>query len=102
MNYLEIPAGSNSPEIVNAIIEIPLQSSNKYEYDKKLHGFLLDHVFHSPVQHAGDYGFIPATRGLDNDPLDILVLVEVPSFPGCLMEVRPIGGLRMSDQGQRD
>jgi len=101
-NYLEIPTGSNSPEIVNAIIEIPLQSSNKYEYDKKLHVFRLDRTLHSPVHYPGDYGFIPSTLGLDNDPLDILVLVEVPSFPGCLMEVRPIGVLRMVDQGQRD
>jgi inorganic pyrophosphatase len=102
MNYLEIPTGEKSPEIVNAIIEIPLQSSNKYEYDKKLHVFRLDRTLHSPVHYPGDYGFIPSTLGLDNDPLDILVLVEVPSFPGCLMEVRPIGVLRMVDQGQRD
>src|SRR3954467_10660229 len=101
-NYLSIPTGTNSPEIVNAIIEIPLQSSNKYEYDKKLHVFRLDRTLHSPVHYPGDYGFIPSTLGLDNDPLDILVLVEVPSFPGCLMEVRPIGVLRMVDQGQRD
>jgi len=102
MNYLEIPTGSNSPEIVNAIIEIPLQSSNKYEYDKKLHVFRLDRTLHSPVHYPGDYGFVPSTLGLDGDPLDVLVLVEAPSFPGCLMEVRPIGVLRMIDQGQRD
>src|SRR5438270_3468452 len=102
MNYLEIPTGEKAPEIVNAIIEIPLQSSNKYEYDKKLHVFRLDRTLHSPVHYPGDYGFIPSTLGLDNDPLDVLVLVEVPSFPGCLMEVRPIGVLRMIDQGQRD
>jgi inorganic pyrophosphatase len=101
-DYLSIPTGEKSPEIVNAIIEIPLQSSNKYEYDKKLHVFRLDRTLHSPVHYPGDYGFIPSTLGLDNDPLDVLVLVEAPSFPGCLMEVRPIGVLRMVDQGQRD
>ena len=82
-DYLSIPTGSNSPEIVNAIIEIPLQSSNKYEYDKKLHVFRLDRTLHSPVHYPGDYGFIPSTLGLDNDPLDVLVLVEAPSFPGA-------------------
>src|SRR3954467_4520289 len=102
MNYLEIPTGSNSPEIVNAIIEIPLQSSNKYEYDKKLHVFKLDRTLFSPVHYPGDYGFIPSTLGQDDDPLDVLVLVEAPSFPGCLMEVRPIGVLQMVDQGKKD
>src|SRR5438045_3150770 len=102
MNDLAIPTGEKSPEIVNAIIEIPLQSSNKYEYDKKLHVFRLDRTLHSPVHYPGDYGFIPSTLGLDGDPLDVLVLVEAPSFPGCLMKVRPIGVLRMIDQGERD
>src|SRR5260370_32394346 len=99
---LSIPTGEKSPEIVNAIMEIPLQSSNKYEYDKKLHVFRLDRTLHSPVHYPGDYGFIPSTLGLDDDPLDVLVLVEAPSFSGCLMEVRPIGVLRMVDQGQGD
>src|SRR5437588_4724128 len=102
MNYLEIPTGETYPEIVNAIIEIPLQSSNKFEYDKKLHVFRLDRTLHSPVHYPDDYGFIPSTLGLDNDPLDVLVLVEAPSFPGCLMEVRPIGVLEMVDQGKKD
>src|SRR6266481_7467646 len=101
-DYLSIPTGEQAPEIVNAIIEIPLQSSNKYEYDKKLHVFRLDRTLHSPVHYPGDYGFIPSTLGLDNDPLDVLVLVEAPSFPGCLMEVRPIGVLGMVDQGKKD
>src|SRR5205085_11545390 len=98
MNYLEIPTGSNSPEIVNAIVEIPLQSSNKYEYDKKLHVFRLDRTLHSPVHYPGDYGFIPSTLGLVNDPLDVLILVVARSFPRYLMEVRSIGVLRIIDQ----
>src|SRR5205085_6948421 len=102
MNYLEIPTGSNSPEIVNAIIEIPLQSSNKYEYDKKLHVFRLDRTLHSPVHYPGDYGFIPRTLSQDGDPLDVLVLVDAPTFTGCLMQVRPIGLLEMVDQGVKD
>jgi inorganic pyrophosphatase len=87
---------------VNAVIEIPKDSVNKYEYDKHLHVFKLDRTLFSPVHYPGDYGFIPCTLGQDGDPLDVLVLVEAPSFPGCLIEVRPIGVLQMVDQGKKD
>lgn len=101
-NYLELPAGNNVPEVVNAVIEIPLEGVNKYEYDKQLHVFRLDRNLHSPVHYPGDYGFIPSTLSDDGDPLDVLVLVDRPSFPGCLQEVRPIGLLMMIDQGVPD
>jgi inorganic pyrophosphatase len=101
-DYVRLPIGSEAPHLVNAIIEIPRDSVNKYEYDKELHVFRLDRTLFSPVHYPGDYGFIPCTLGLDGDPLDVLVLVEAPSFPGCLMEVRPIGVLRMMDQGRSD
>lgn len=97
-----MPIGPNAPRLINAVIEIPRDSVNKYEYDKELHVFRLDRTLFSPVHYPGDYGFIPCTLGLDGDPLDVLVLVEAPSFPGCLMEVRPIGVLRMMDQGKSD
>src|SRR5437764_14967320 len=98
LNYLELPVGANSPEVINAVIEIPLEGINKYEYDKELHVFRLDRNLYSPVHYPGDYGFIPSTLGDDGDPLDVLVLVDAPSFPGCVMEVRPIGILEMLDQ----
>ncbi len=101
-DYVRLPIGSDAPRLVNAVIEIPRDSVNKYEYDKELHVFRLDRTLFSPVHYPGDYGFIPCTLGLDGDPLDVLVLVEAPSFPGCLMEVRPIGVLRMMDQGRSD
>ncbi|HEX4022320.1 MAG TPA: inorganic diphosphatase [Acidobacteriaceae bacterium] len=101
-NYLELPVGKKSPEVINAIIEIPSGAVNKYEYDKQLHVFRLDRNLHSPVHYPGDYGFIPSTLSQDGDPLDVLVLVENPSFSGCLMEVRPIGLLDMLDQGIPD
>ncbi|MGA8937629.1 MAG: inorganic diphosphatase [Acidobacteriaceae bacterium] len=101
-NYLELPVGDNAPELVNAVIEIPLDGINKYEYDKKLHVFRLDRNLHSPVHYPGDYGFIPSTLAEDGDPLDVLVLVDTPSFTGCVLEVRPIGVLEMIDQGQPD
>jgi inorganic pyrophosphatase len=101
-DYTKLPIGTQAPTRVNAVIEIPRGSVNKYEYDKQLHVFRLDRTLFSPVHYPGDYGFIPCTLGLDGDPLDVLVLVEAPSFPGCLMEVRPIGVLRMVDQGKGD
>ncbi len=101
-DYTKLPIGDHAPRRVNAVIEIPMESVNKYEYDEKLQVFRLDRTLHSPVHYPGDYGFIPSTRGHDGDPLDVLVLVNSPSFPGCVIEVRPIGVLRMVDQGKND
>lgn len=101
-NYLELPTGSKAPEVIHAVIEIPEGSVNKYEYDKTLHVFRLDRNLYSPVHYPGDYGFIPSTLSEDGDPLDVLVLVDNPSFAGCVMDVRPIGVLRMLDQGVPD
>jgi inorganic pyrophosphatase len=102
VDYLNLPIGDDVPERVNAVIEIPLNEVNKYEYDKKLHVFRLDRSLFSPVHYPGDYGFIPSTLSSDGDPLDVLVLVDTPSFPGCLIEVRPVGLLEMLDQGVKD
>jgi inorganic pyrophosphatase len=101
-DYLYLPIGESAPNVVNAVIEIPRGQTNKYEYDKQLKVFRLDRNLYSPVHYPGDYGFIPSTLSLDNDPLDVLVLVDAPSFPGCLMAVRPIGMLEMVDQEKQD
>lgn len=101
-NYLTLPTGEGAPDEVNAVIEIPRGQTNKYEYDKQLHVFRLDRNLYSPVHYPGDYGFIPSTLSDDGDPLDVLVLVDAPSFPGCLMTVRPIGILEMVDQERED
>ena len=89
---------SSDPSTVLAFIEIPRGSRNKYEYDKASGQFRLDRVLFSSVHYPTDYGFIPETLGEDGDALDILVLVEEPTFPGCLIETRAIGGLDMSDE----
>ena len=102
VNYLELPVGENSPDVVNAVIEIPADGVNKYEYDKELHVFKLDRNLYSPVHYPGDYGFIPSTLSEDGDPLDVLVLVDERTFCGCLSQVRPIGVLEMLDQGVLD
>jgi len=84
------------------IVEIPKNSANKYEYDGKLGVFRLDRALYSPVHYPGDYGFIPGTLATDGDPMDVLALVEEPSFTGCLIEVRPVGILNMIDQNLTD
>ena len=101
-NYLSLPIGDHAPVEVNAVIEIPRGDTNKYEYDKQLHVFRLDRNLYSPVHYPGDYGFIPSTLSADGDPLDVLVLVDAPSFTGCVMTVRPIGVLKMIDQSSED
>jgi inorganic pyrophosphatase len=98
----DIDPGPDSPEIVRTIIEIPKHSSNKYEYDGTLGVFRLDRALYSPMHYPGDYGFIPGTLAEDGDPLDILVLVNEPSFTGCMMETRPVGILHMVDQTEND
>lgn len=102
ISYLCLPTGDGAPTEVNAVIEIPRGDTNKYEYDKQLHVFRLDRNLYSPVHYPGDYGFIPSTLSDDGDPLDVLVLVDAPSFTGCVMAVRPIGALRMLDQDSED
>src|SRR5262252_1149791 len=101
-NYLTLPAGDGAPAEVNAVIEISRGQTNKYEYDKELNVFRLDRNLYSPVHYPGDYGFVPSTLSDDGDPLDVLVLVDAPSFTGCVMTVRPIGVLMMIDQGSED
>lgn len=84
-------------EPVEVIIEIPQGSRNKYEYDPATHAIRLDRVLHSSVHYPTDYGFIPHTLAEDGDPIDVLVLVYEPTFPGCRVRVRPIGVLHMRD-----
>jgi inorganic pyrophosphatase len=98
----KISYGKKSPEIVNAIIEIPMNSQNKYELDKKSGLLFLDRPLYSAIHYPGDYGFIPQTFWEDGDPLDILVLTSKPVYPLTLAEVRVIGVLVMEDSGEMD
>ncbi len=100
--WRDLPPGRNPPEEVTAVIEIPTGSRNKFELDKDS-GFLkLDRVLYSAVHYPGDYGFIPRTLHEDGDPLDVLVSIMEPTFPGCHIDVRPIGVLKLLDRGEPD
>jgi inorganic pyrophosphatase len=98
----ELQSGPNTPDLVYAIIEIPKRSRNKYEYHKETGLIKLDRVLYSSLHYPGDYGLIPQTYYDDGDPLDILVMINVPTFPGCVIEVRPIGLFQMLDRGKPD
>jgi len=82
----------------DVLIEIPKGSRNKYEYDFTLHKIRFDRMLFSSMMYPGDYGFIPETLALDEDPLDVLVLGTEPTFPMCVMEVKPIGVFHMTDE----
>lgn len=98
----DFPVGSNPPERVTAVIEIPRGSRNKYELDKASGQFRLDRVLFSAVHYPGDYGLIPRTLHEDGDPLDILVSINEPTFPGCQIDCRPLGVLKLLDRGEPD
>lgn len=82
----------------DVLIEIPKGSRNKYEYDFKLKKLRYDRMIFSSMMYPADYGFIPETLALDGDALDVLVLVTEPTFPGCVIEVKPIGVFHMADE----
>lgn len=82
----------------DAFIEIPSGSRNKYEFDFDLKQIRFDRMLHTSMMYPADYGFVPETLALDNDPLDVLVLFTNPTIPGCIAEVKPVGVLHMSDE----
>ncbi len=89
-------------QTVEVIVEIPRGSRNKYEFDHERGIMRLDRRLFSATVYPSDYGFIPETLAEDGDPLDALVLLEEPSFPGCLIVARPLGMLLMTDEAGRD
>lgn len=101
-NLIDLPIGKNPPKVINAIIEIPKGSRNKYEYDRELRIFRLDRILYSSIYYPADYGFIPSTLSRDGDPLDVLVIISEPTSIGVLVDVRPIGVLHMVDEKGED
>ncbi len=100
--FHDYDTGSDAPEVINAVIENPTGTQNKYEYDKEKNTVVLDRVLYASINYPGDYGFIPQAYYEDGDPMDILVLTTHSTFPGCVIEVRPVGILYMDDDGEQD
>jgi inorganic pyrophosphatase len=98
-----IGPGKQAPEIVNAVVEIPYGSRVKYEIDHVTSLVKVDRVLYSPIHYPAEYGFIPHTLAPDGDPCDILVLIVGATYPGVVIESKPIGILQMhDDKGQDD
>jgi inorganic pyrophosphatase len=87
---------------LRCFVENPMGSRNKYEWDPELHAVKLDRFLFSSIAYPADYGFIPETRAEDGDPLDAVVCVSKPTFPGCVIEVQAVAVLRMSEDGRQD
>jgi inorganic pyrophosphatase len=83
---------------VDIIVEVPQGSRNKYEYDPAIDAIRLDRMLFTSTRYPHDYGFIPGTLAEDSDPLDAMVILDEPTFPGCLISVRPIGVFWMTDE----
>jgi len=88
--------------LIDVVVEIPRGSRNKYEYDHELGVMRLDRRLFSATVYPADYGFVPDSLAEDGDPLDVLVLLEDPTFPGCWITARPVGVLWMEDEKGRD
>lgn len=98
----EVDLGEAIPNIINAVIEVPKGSKIKYELDKKSGLIRMDRILFSSVHYPANYGFIPQTYCDDKDPLDILVLGQEVAVPLCIMRAKPIGVIKMLDQGEAD
>jgi inorganic pyrophosphatase len=101
-NLEELPIGKDAPGLVNAVIEVPGGSRNKYEYDPGLGRIVRDRVLLGSVRYPADYGFVPSTLADDGDPLDVMVASYDPVFSGCVVRARPVGALHMTDREGED
>ncbi len=103
MNIDAIAIGDNPPADVNVIVEVPIGGEPiKYEMDKAAGTLIVDRFLHTPMRYPGNYGFVPHTLSDDGDPIDVLVANTRPIVPGAVINVRPIGVLRMVDDGGGD
>ena len=103
MNLDAIAIGHNPPEDVNAIIEVPIGGEPiKYEMDKAAGTLVVDRFLHTPMRYPGNYGFVPHTLSEDGDPIDVLVANTRPIVPGAVINVRPVGVLKMQDEAGGD
>lgn len=98
----DLDVGPEAPHIFNVVIEITKGSKVKYELDKKSGLIKVDRVLYSSVVYPHNYGFIPRSLCEDNDPMDVLVIMQEPVVPGCFLRARAIGLMPMVDQGERD
>lgn len=103
MNLDKISIGKNPPHDVNVVIEVPMNAAPvKYEFDKEIGAPVVDRFLSTPMYYPCNYGFIPHTMADDGDPLDVLVVSRYPLIVGCVINVKPIGVILMSDEKGND
>ncbi|MET4635799.1 MULTISPECIES: inorganic diphosphatase [Kaistia] len=103
MNIDAVPIGKNPPHDVNVIIEVPVGGEPiKYEMDKEAGALYVDRFLYTPMRYPGNYGFVPHTLCGDGDPIDVLVANQRAIVPGAIMNCRPVGVLKMRDEGGED
>jgi inorganic pyrophosphatase len=103
MNLDAISTGDNPPDDVNVIVEVPIGGEPiKYEMNKAAGALVVDRFLYTPMRYPGNYGFVPHTLSDDGDPIDVLVATSRPIVPGAVINVRPIGVLKMDDEGGGD
>jgi inorganic pyrophosphatase len=103
MDISKIAVGKDAPNDVNVIIEVGIGGEPiKYELDKDAGVLVVDRFLHTPMRYPGNYGFVPHTLSLDGDPIDVIVANTRPIAPGALINVRPVGVLKMEDDGGED
>jgi inorganic pyrophosphatase len=90
------------PDALHCVVEIPKGHRNKYEWDEELQAIRLDRFLFSSVTYPTDYGFIPHTCATDGDPLDVMIIVSEPTFPGCVIRIKPVALMKMSDEKGED
>jgi inorganic pyrophosphatase len=93
-----MPASPPAEEELVCVVEIPKGGRNKYEFDPELGGIKFDRLLSSAATYPADYGYLRGTLGQDGDPLDALVCLYEPTFPGCLIPVKPLGMFKMRDE----
>ncbi|MDA7704988.1 inorganic diphosphatase [Rickettsiales bacterium] len=103
MNISKISYGKDAPEVVNVVIEVPMNADPvKYEIDKDSGALFVDRFIATPMYYPCNYGFVPNTLSDDGDPVDVLVISELPLMPTCVIKAKPIGVLIMEDEKGMD
>ena len=97
-----LPIGEDAPEVVNVVVEVPVGSRNKYEYEPELGTIVRDRVLPGNIRYPADYGFVPSTESADGEPLDAMVAAYDPVFPGCVLKARILGALEMDEGGETE
>jgi inorganic pyrophosphatase len=97
-----LPIGDDAPDVVHVVVEVPVGSRNKYEYEPELGVLTRDRVLPGAVRYPMDYGFIPSTEAADGEPIDVILAAYDPAHPGTVVRARPVGVLDMEDASGED